>query len=289
MNTDSKPSTHYRESGTGPTVVCIHANASSSSQWRPLMERLCLSYRVIAPDTHGAGKGPPWPANKKITLDDEVALLDSIFKSSDAQITLVGHSYGAAVALIAAIRNPFKVNALVLYEPTLFSLIDAATPPPNDVDGIREAVRLATNALAAGNRGEAAEIFIDFWMGLGTWRAKPEAQRATIEPSICNVAGWANALFTEATPLSAFKALDIPVLLMQGSESPESGIAVANLLAQEMSQVNAIRLDGLGHMGPLTHPQIVNAEIEQFVRNLASQRDSSQLLSGGQAIFESSK
>ena len=44
---------------------------------------------------------------------------------------LVGHSYGAAVALIAALACPERVRALVLYEPTLFSLVDADAPPPN--------------------------------------------------------------------------------------------------------------------------------------------------------------
>ena len=31
---------YHREAGIGPSVVCIHCNASSSSQWRPLMDRL---------------------------------------------------------------------------------------------------------------------------------------------------------------------------------------------------------------------------------------------------------
>ena len=29
----------FREAGTGPGVVCLHANASTSGQWRGLMER----------------------------------------------------------------------------------------------------------------------------------------------------------------------------------------------------------------------------------------------------------
>jgi hypothetical protein len=40
-----------REAGTGPGVVCIHANASTSGQWRGLMERLAPRYHVFAPDT----------------------------------------------------------------------------------------------------------------------------------------------------------------------------------------------------------------------------------------------
>ena len=37
-----------REAGQGPAVVCLHSNASSSSQWRALMERLSPVHRVVA-------------------------------------------------------------------------------------------------------------------------------------------------------------------------------------------------------------------------------------------------
>ena len=49
---------YFRDAGTGPGVVCIHANASASSQWRGLMDRLSASYRVLAPDSFGAGRSP---------------------------------------------------------------------------------------------------------------------------------------------------------------------------------------------------------------------------------------
>jgi hypothetical protein len=32
--------TFFREAGDGPGVVCLHSNASSSSQWKPLMQHL---------------------------------------------------------------------------------------------------------------------------------------------------------------------------------------------------------------------------------------------------------
>lgn len=38
-----------REAGSGHGVVCMHSNASSSSQWRGLMDLLAPRYRVLAP------------------------------------------------------------------------------------------------------------------------------------------------------------------------------------------------------------------------------------------------
>ena len=257
----------YRELGAGPAVVCLHSNASSSSQWRLLMQELATDFHVLAPDMHGAGKGPAWPAQRPLALADEVALLESLFARVEGPISLVGHSYGGAVALLAALQQPQRVRALVLYEPTLFALVDAAFEPPNDADGIRQAVARADAALRVGDRSAAAGVFIDYWTGIGAWRAVPGAQRAAIETAIVNVQGWGDALFGEPTPLSAFRALKIPMLLMVGRDSPASSRAVAQLLVQTLPKLETLEFEGMGHMGPITHPGPVNAAIEVFLRH----------------------
>ena len=268
---DARPAVpFFREAGSGPGVVCIHCNASSSSQWRPLMDRLARSHRVLAPDTHGAGRGPAWPGDPALTLRDEVALLQPVFARAGEPFTLIGHSYGAAVALLAALQQPERVQAMVLYEPTLFALVDAASPMPNAADGNRQAVARAAAALARDDRGAAAEVFIDYWMGDGAWFAKPEAQRSAIEAAVVNVQGWGGALFGDSTPLAAFRALEMPVLLMQGSETTPSARAVATLLARTLPRVETLTFRGLGHMGPVTHPAQVDDTIEGFLRRHAA-------------------
>ena len=256
----------FREAGSGPGVVCIHCNASSSSQWRPLMDRLAPRHRVLAPDTHGAGRGPAWPSDRVLTLHDEVALLEPVFARAGERFALVSHSYGAAVALLAALKKPERVQALALYEPTLFSLIDAASPRPNAADGIRHTVALAATAVARRDPSAAAEYFIDYWMGEGAWIAKPEVQRNAIEAAVVNVQGWGGALFGDATPLAAFRALKMPVLLMQGSETTPAARAVATLLAKTLPRVELLTFPGLGHMGPVTHPALVDEAIDDFLR-----------------------
>src|SRR5262245_15516266 len=227
----SRPVPFVREAGDGPAVVCVHANASSSSQWRSLMELLAPRCRVLAADSYGAGKSPAWPRHRPIRLRDEAALLEPVLQHAGAPFALVGHSYGAAVALVAAAARPERVRALALYEPTLFALVDSVSPPPNDSDGIRFAVAEAAAAVAAGEPDRAAECFIDFWSGDGTWARMPEARRAPIRASIVDVGAWGSGLFTEPTPLAAFTALRVPVLLMVGASSPPSGRGVARLLA----------------------------------------------------------
>ena len=255
----------FREAGSGPGVVCLHSNASSSSQWRALMETLAPRFHVLAADSYGVGKSPAWPTDRPVWLRDEVALLEPVLARAGDPFAVVAHSYGAAVALIAAVTQPHRVRVLALYEPTLFALLDAESPPPNDADGIRSAVAHAAAALDAGDPARAAECFIDFWMGAGAWDHMPEPRKGPIAASVTNVRGWANALFAEPTPLRAFAELNVPVLYMIGKNSPASSRGVARVLTRALPRVEVVEFEGLGHMGPVTHPEVVNEAISNFL------------------------
>ena len=254
-----------REAGSGPGVVCMHANASTSGQWRELMALLAPRFRVFAPDLYGSGKSPPWRSDRALSLGDEVALLEPVLRRAHAPLVLVGHSYGAAVALIAAVRDPGRVRAMALYEPTLFALIDAEAPPPNAADGIRDAVADGRAALEAGNPELAAERFIDYWMHPGAWARTPEPRKAPIVESVHNIPQWASALFNEPTPLSAFRELDIPILYMTGTRSTPAARDVARILRTTLPRVENVDFEGLGHMGPVTDAAQVNAVIAKYV------------------------
>jgi pimeloyl-ACP methyl ester carboxylesterase len=258
-------SAFYREAGAGPGVVCVHSNASSSAQWRGLMDLLAPSFRVLAPDSYGAGKSPPWPTERKIALRDEVALLEPVFARAGDPFSLVGHSYGGAVCLVAAVAQPQRVKAMALYEPTLFALVEQQSPSPNDVDGIRDAVIASLAARNAGDSAAAARHFIDFWMAPGAFDRMPERVQAATIDAVKNIQGWKDALFGEPTPLSAFAQLDIPVLLMVGTKSPLSSRAVAERLAGALPKVEVAEMDGLGHMGPVTNPEPVNRRVSDFL------------------------
>ena len=261
---------YFREAGTGPGVVCLHANASSSSQWRALTDRLAVRFHVLAPDSLGAGKSGDWPDAGRVTLRDEATFLEPVFRRAGDPFVLVAHSYGAAVALVAAASLPGRISALALYEPTLFALLDQESPAPNDADGIRQAAALAGAALDAGNPDHAAAYFIDYWMGDGVWERTPEARKPSIAASVSHIRQWESALSTEPTPLSAFAALDIPVLYMTGTESPASSRSVARLLLSVLPNAQHVEFEGLGHMGPVTHADSVNDVICRFIESTVS-------------------
>ena len=212
----------FREAGAGPGVVCLHANASNSNQWRGLMELLAPSFHVLGPDSYGAGKGPSWPAERRVGLADEAALLEPVFARAGDPFFLVAHSYGAAVTLVAAVAQPARSARARAVRAHVVRRGGCRRSAPNDADGIRATVAAAGRARTRGPRRRRAVLhrLLD---GPGQLRRHARARRGPILASIVNVRGWGNALFHEPTPLEAFAALRVPVFYMIGKRSPVPG------------------------------------------------------------------
>lgn len=255
----------FTEQGHGEGVVCLHSNASTSAQWRALGARLADRFHVIAADSYGAGQSPDWPDGIQASLDAEAALLTPVLERAGHRFHVVGHSYGAAVGMQIAIRHPGRVRSIVAYEPTLFYLLAGDDPSQSPVAGIWHAASEAAAAVARGDSNAASRRFIDFWMSEGTWDAMPANRQAAVAQSMRNVGRWRDAAMTPSVPVEAFASLRTPVLLMSGDRSPESARSVVRLLAATLPQVTVETEPGLGHMGPVTDPDRVNARISLFL------------------------
>ncbi len=253
-----------REPGLPATtsLVCLHASASSGRQWQALQRRLTGRYQVLSPDLYGSGSSPPWSAERELTLADEVALLEPVFEAAGEPLHLVGHSYGGAVAVRAALTYPGRFRSLVLIEPVLFGLLLAEEP---EQQATRDVIALCQHtrvAVELGALDRAAGRFIDYWMGAGAWADMPPQRQAAVAPAMPGVRSQWSAIFAEATPLSAHASLDLPTLYLVGRRSPASARSVARLLTQTLPDVTTAELKDAGHMAPVTHPEVVNAAIE---------------------------
>ncbi len=254
-----------REAGAGTSVVCLHSSAGASGQWRALMDRLGRRFRVIAVDLYGSGKTVAWPQDQPMHLDDEIALLRSVFQAAGDRFHLIGHSYGGAIALKAALAHQDRLISLVLYEPVLFSVLMANAPQS---DAAREIVAVRDDTVRLvdeGNLNASAERFVDYWTGDGAWAAMPEPRRPAIAEAMRAVKPEWHALFHESTPLGAFAEIDVPTLFLTGTESKASSLAVARLLTKVLPRVRVQEIEGVGHMAPVTHPERINPLIERFL------------------------
>lgn len=98
---------------TGPWVVLLHGNMSSSVHWQTTMEALEKDFRVIAPDLRGFGDSSynaPFSSLHELALDVE-EVLDVVLSGDD--FSLVGWSTGGGVAMEIAADWPSRVTRLV--------------------------------------------------------------------------------------------------------------------------------------------------------------------------------
>lgn len=106
--------------GTGPDVVIVHGLLSSITSWYfAVAPALAAEYRVIMYDLRGHGltefsKSGYGLKSMAADLSDVVTC-----HTGDAPIVLIGHSYGAVIALRYALDHPDRVRRLVLVEPPL--------------------------------------------------------------------------------------------------------------------------------------------------------------------------
>lgn len=102
-----------RTSGSGPPLVLVHGVAADGSAFRLLEPLLARHFTVVTVDRRGRlGSADGDAYSLEAEFDDLVEVVDSLVEP----VTLFGHSFGANVALGAALRSP-RVARLVLYEP----------------------------------------------------------------------------------------------------------------------------------------------------------------------------
>ena len=109
--------TNYHDVGQGEPVLLIHGSGpgvSAWANWRLSLPALSQHFRVIAPDMAGFGFSER-PADYQYSMENWVAqavgLLDAL---NLAKASVVGNSFGGALALALAICHPERVNKLVL-------------------------------------------------------------------------------------------------------------------------------------------------------------------------------
>ena len=102
----------YLEQGEGETVILLHSTAAGNKQWRKLIDTLSPKFRVVAPNLYGYGNTTAWSDTKTQTLSDQAALIDQFFHVKN-DITIIGHSFGGSVAMMAALRHHDRVKRLI--------------------------------------------------------------------------------------------------------------------------------------------------------------------------------
>lgn len=100
----------------GELVVLQHGRGGDATTWDAVAAHIVgsgRSRRVIAPDLRGHGASD-WGPPERYTVDVLAEDLAAWITGQGSSCALVGHSYGAAVALATAARHPELVSSLLL-------------------------------------------------------------------------------------------------------------------------------------------------------------------------------
>jgi pimeloyl-ACP methyl ester carboxylesterase len=257
----------YLDEGTGEPVVFVHGAVSDVRAWEPIRGEISGKYRFIAPTLRYFGTGD-WPdGGEKFSVRTHADDVAAFIRALDlGPVHLVGWSYGANVATAAALANPGAVQSLILFEPSLPSLIregDAGNAAREARDRMFGPVGAAVQA---GDAEKATELLIEgvFQMPPGGFEGQPQELRtmqldnARTMPLVLSAPAW-------NVSCDILKGLNRPVLIVHGTESNAYWPHIADVMDECLPQAEVVAQPDVNHDGPVRDPAGFAAMIEDFV------------------------
>jgi pimeloyl-ACP methyl ester carboxylesterase len=243
----------YRRSGEGPPLVLVHGTTGAHWSFRFLVPTLVDRFTVYALDRRGRGEsGDRSDYAIEHEFEDVAAVVDSI----DEPASLLGHSYGATVALGAALVAG-NLHKLVLYE----AAPGMSVVPSEDLERIEDLVA----------RDEREEALVHALRVFGLTPDELEQIRASPTWSARVAAAHTVAREVRAEETcrfdpARFRELATPVLLLLGEESPDWGREGTDRIRAIVPDARVAILRGQGHGAIMTAPELVAQEVARFLR-----------------------
>ena len=261
----------YVDEGQGDPILFVHGTPTWSFEYRHLIRALSLQHRCIAPDHLGFGLSER-PAGFDYRPESHAAVLAQFADRLGLdRFTLVVHDYGGPIGLPLALERPGRVRRLVVLNSWMWSFADEA--------------RLARGArLLGGGFGR----FLYRWANLSLRALLPYAygDRQKLTRAIHrqylaafpDVDSRGRVLWALARGLLGSSAhfdslwqrreqlATIPALLLWGMRDRALPPAMLGRWRQALPQARVVELPDAGHWPHEEVPEVVVAELEQFLR-----------------------
>jgi pimeloyl-ACP methyl ester carboxylesterase len=244
----------YGDEGQGPPLVLLHAFPLDSAMWRPQVEALRATYRVLTPDMPGFGGSAPFAGPPSIdTMADAVAgLLDEL---RIERVVLAGLSMGGYAALAFARRHAARLNGLLL--------ADTRAEPDSE-----EAKANRNKLIAFARTATALDVFeqlLPKMVSDETRSRRPEvvdeARRIAARQSVGGIVAALEALRDRADAGPVLRTIAVPTLVIVGRDDVLTPPAVAEKLRDGITGARLVVLDGAGHLSNLERPEAFTAAL----------------------------
>jgi len=233
--------------GKGATpALFLHCSLASHQAIAPLASALPnLTGTCMDLLGHGANPPPDGPNDLRANANAAAAL----WKQAG---WVVGHSYGAAVALRFALDHPERVSRLVLIEPVLF----AAAAGGAGLAQLEKDFAPIAQAFSADDMETAARNFMALWGNETPWSKVPAQLRAYATARMGFIAESAADLEEDATGIlsgAGLENLNVPTLLIRGKTTHPVIAEIHDALEHRLPNAAQAMISGAGHMAPVSH------------------------------------
>lgn len=266
-----------------PAIVLLHGFPESHRTWRHQIPELAKTHFVIAPDQRGFARSSKPEGAENYTPDktvgDLIALADHFGKD---RFVLVGHDWGGAIAWMAALQHPNRVERLIIvnaphpfvFQKSLFDDMEQRAASQYirlfrnpGLEAQLEAMGLGTffdttfarhadPALLAPER----DAYLDEWGQPGAMTAMLNWYRA----SAIVVPGMDETPERPAFLDGPFPPLQMPVLVIWGMGDKALLPVQLEGLDQLVPDLKVVKVDA-GHFVPWEKPEAVTQAIQEWL------------------------
>jgi pimeloyl-ACP methyl ester carboxylesterase len=247
-----------RATGAGTPLVFVHGSMGGLDSWTEVARHL-PGHRIWSYARRGHEPSGNPDASRTFAIEAaDLRVVAAAAADSGRVPDVVAGSYGASVALHAAVADPSAFASLTLFEPPLLQV--GPHLAPTLADFARTRADRPGMALEAFLR-HAARIPEDL-LCASSPRDLPHAEAARLAAA---AGGDLAAMADESDDVSRWAAIELPVLLLGGAESWPPLPDALDALAAVLPHARRVVLDGHSHTACATAPELVAAAVRDFL------------------------
>jgi len=268
---------HYQEAGaaSAPSLLLIHGFTASNFVWKDVLLPIAeAGFRVIAPDLLGFGFSDK-PKEAQYTIGAQSQLIVGLMDELRIQkATLVGSSYGGAIAATCALDYPRRVERLVLVDAVINDHVKrrpllrlAASPLLGDLISplMLGSRRLVHQQMRRGYAFENRHLFDEDRM---TAHHRPLLAANTQRATLTTLRRWDAGRIDEEA-----HRIEQPTLLIWGEVDPETPLAHGRRLLEQIPDARLVIFPRCGHMPMEEYPQGFAEVLTEFCSPEATSND----------------